>query len=103
MRRSRGLVVPPARGRGTIMSKIPDFSNVPFARTQGQTTREQWVADAEHSALKPLADLTWETAEGIGVHPLYTAADLEGFEHLATYPGFAPFLRGPYGSMYVTR
>jgi methylmalonyl-CoA mutase len=35
--------------------------------------------------------------------PLYTAADLEGLAHLDSMPGAAPFVRGPYPSMYTTR
>jgi methylmalonyl-CoA mutase len=85
------------------MSNIPNFAEVPFALTPSKATFEQWRDDAEHTALKALPELTWQTAEGIGVKPLYTAADRTGFEHLDTYPGFAPFLRGPYASMYVTR
>src|SRR5690606_2512876 len=29
--------------------------------------------------------------------------DLEGVSHLATMPGIAPFLRGPYSTMYVKK
>ena len=43
--------------------------------------------------------LNWLTPEGITVKPLYTAADLEGLEHVETLPGFAPFLRGPRATM----
>jgi methylmalonyl-CoA mutase len=46
---------------------------------------------------------TWETPEGITVAPLYTATDLDGLDFLHTYPGVAPFLRGPYPTMYVTQ
>src|SRR5580698_5389749 len=95
-------MVPPSCGRSS-MSKIPNFAEVPFVQTAAKPDLQQWNDDAEHAALKPLAELTWQTAEGIGVRPLYTAADLAGLEHLATYPGFAPFVRGPYASMYVTR
>ena len=49
------------------------------------------------------ADLAWRTPEGIDVKPLYTAADLEGLEHLDSLPGFAPFVRGPRASMYAGR
>ena len=35
--------------------------------------------------------------------PLYTAADLEGMEHLDSMPGFAPFVRGPRATMYAGR
>ena len=49
------------------------------------------------------ADLAWRTPEGIEVKPLYTAADLEGMEHLDSMPGFAPFVRGPRATMYTGR
>jgi methylmalonyl-CoA mutase len=45
----------------------------------------------------------WQTPEGIAVAPLYTTKDLEGLDTLGTYPGIAPFLRGPYPTMYVTQ
>ena len=40
---------------------------------------------------------------GFAVKPLYTAADLEGLEAVATLPGFAPYLRGPRATMYANR
>ena len=45
----------------------------------------------------------WMTAEHIPVKGGYTAADLEGMEHLNYAAGIAPFLRGPYSTMYVMR
>ncbi|WP_433360698.1 methylmalonyl-CoA mutase [Streptosporangium sp. CA-115845] len=45
----------------------------------------------------------WETPEGIDVKPLYTAADIDGLDFLETYPGAAPYLRGPYPTMYVNQ
>ncbi len=45
-------------------------------------------------------DLTWNTPEGIAVQPLYTAEDAPSDPGL---PGFAPFTRGPYASMYTGR
>ncbi len=47
--------------------------------------------------------LTWHTAEGIDIKPLYTEADLAGIDHLGTLPGHAPFLRGPKATMYAGR
>jgi len=44
-----------------------------------------------------------ETPEGLTLEPLYTAADLEGVEHLDGQPGFAPFVRGPRATMYAGR
>ncbi len=45
----------------------------------------------------------WLTAEQIPVKDGYTAEDLEGMEHLNYAAGIAPFLRGPYSTMYVMR
>ncbi len=46
-------------------------------------------------------DATWHTPEGIAIQPLYTAEDTaaEG----PGVPGFPPFTRGPYASMYAGR
>jgi methylmalonyl-CoA mutase len=43
----------------------------------------------------------WITPELIPVKGVYTKADLEGMEHLEYAAGKAPFLRGPYSTMYV--
>ena len=45
----------------------------------------------------------WLTAEQIPVKSDYTAKDLENLEHLNYAAGIAPFLRGPYSTMYVMR
>ena len=46
-------------------------------------------------------DLTWHTAEGIDVKPLYTSEDTTDLD--PGVPGIAPFTRGPYASMYTGR
>jgi methylmalonyl-CoA mutase len=67
-------------------------------------TPEQWreLATKESKGRSP-DELTWETPEGIAVKPLYTAADLEGLEHVGNLPGFKPFVRGPRATMYAGR
>ncbi|SDS33217.1 heterodimeric methylmalonyl-CoA mutase large subunit precursor [Nocardioides scoriae] len=45
----------------------------------------------------------WESPEGIDVLPIYGPEHLEGLDALDTYPGLAPFLRGPYPTMYTTQ
>ena len=65
---------------------------------------DRWKADAEKELRgKPLDELTWTTPEGIEVKPIYTEADLEDLSHLGGLPGQAPFVRGPYASMYTNR
>jgi methylmalonyl-CoA mutase len=45
----------------------------------------------------------WLTPEGIPVKPLYTAEDRAGLPFVDTLPGIAPYLRGPYPTMYVNQ
>jgi len=48
-------------------------------------------------------DKIWMTPELIPVKSVYTKEDLEGLEHLNYAAGIAPYLRGPYSTMFVTR
>ncbi|GAA1203724.1 methylmalonyl-CoA mutase [Pseudonocardia alaniniphila] len=74
------------------MTSLPDFTQVPLeSGVEGGTG--QWPADVP----------AWDSPEGIAVKPLYTAADLADVDFLGTYPGIAPYLRGPYPTMYTTQ
>ena len=64
---------------------------------------EYKAAAVECCAQKNAPKEDWLTAERIPVKENYTAADLEGMEHLNYAAGIAPFLRGPYSTMYVMR
>jgi methylmalonyl-CoA mutase len=73
------------------MSRIPDFTRIDFA-------------DAPPRGATPHAAVPdWTTPEEIAVKTRYDAGDLKGLDGLDTYPGIAPFLRGPYPTMYVTQ
>ncbi|MDV9174677.1 methylmalonyl-CoA mutase [Streptomyces sp. W16] len=83
------------------MGRIPDFSGIELGAPAAEAGADEW-----RDAVKKAAggdDLLWETPEGIAVKPLYTGQDLEGLDFLATYPGIAPYLRGPYPTMYVNQ
>ncbi len=86
------------------MSTIPDFSKIALD-TKGLNAKDasDWKKRIEGESAKTLDELNWHTPEGIDVKPLYTAEDLKGLDHLESVPGFAPFKRGPYNSMYTTR
>jgi methylmalonyl-CoA mutase len=71
------------------MTGIPDFAKVDFA----QSARAAPTASAE----------PWLTPESIPVKAAYGADDLSGIDFLDTYPGIAPYLRGPYPTMYVNQ
>jgi methylmalonyl-CoA mutase len=84
------------------MSTIPDFSGTSLIG-DGKSAEPVEVAPTEAA---PIDVAAWETPEGISVPPLYTADDLagpDGPDFLHTYPGIAPFLRGPYPTMYVNQ
>jgi methylmalonyl-CoA mutase len=85
------------------MSKFPDFSQVPFKARSAPITFEDWKVRFEEETGKSLDELAYQTLEQIDLKPLYTVDDLANCEHLDTLPGLPPYLRGPYGSMYVTR
>src|SRR6187397_3096148 len=71
------------------MSRIPSFADIAFEAT----APAQPAGSAE----------PWLTPEGILVKPAYSEADLEGIDFLDTWPGVAPYLRGPYPTMYVNQ
>jgi methylmalonyl-CoA mutase len=53
------------------------------------------------SRVPDFSSTPWLTPEGISVKPFYTADDTADLK--AAYPGLAPFLRGPYPTMYTTQ
>src|SRR5438132_417975 len=71
------------------MTRIPDVARVDFAD--------------EPVAAPPGTAQPWITPEGIAVAPLYGPDDVKDLDFLDTYPGIAPYLRGPYPTMYVTQ
>jgi methylmalonyl-CoA mutase len=71
------------------MARVPDFTTIAFEDlpdTAAAGTAEPWI-----------------TPEEIPVKPAYGADDLAGLDFLDTYPGIAPYLRGPYPTMYVNQ
>ncbi|MFE3592483.1 methylmalonyl-CoA mutase [Streptomyces niveus] len=83
---------------------VPDFTGIDLGpATAAGVHEEQWRAAVKESTGRSDADLVWNTPEGIDVKPLYTPEDLAGLDFLGTYPGIAPYLRGPYPTMYVNQ
>jgi methylmalonyl-CoA mutase len=83
---------------------IPDFSEIELnGPAAAEITAEQWEKAWRRDTGKDVDEALWETPEGIAVKPLYTDADVAGLDFLGTYPGIAPYLRGPYPTMYVNQ
>jgi len=80
------------------MSRIPDFSALDLPRAASAVSRADWEKSAKPERLEP-----WHTPEGIALAPLYSAEDTAGLEFPHGLPGIAPYLRGPYATMYVNQ
>ncbi len=85
------------------MKSFPDFTKIAFDSAPAAVTFEQWRSRFEAETGQSLDEWAFKTLEQIELQPLYTAEDIKNCEHLDTMPGIAPFVRGPYGSMYVTK
>ncbi|MFE3260434.1 methylmalonyl-CoA mutase [Nocardia sp. NPDC059091] len=96
-----------------IKHRIGNFAEVPL--TEGDTAPadvsaaqvDAFVAEAASANHYAPEQLTWSTPEGIEVPPVFTKADrdaivAEGYP-LDSVPGVAPFVRGPYPTMYVNQ
>ncbi|MDV2966962.1 methylmalonyl-CoA mutase [Nitratireductor aquimarinus] len=68
---------------------IPDFASIDWS--------------VPHSSPLPAQTPPAETPEGIAIKSSYSEDDLRGLRFLDTYPGAAPFIRGPYPTMYTRR
>jgi methylmalonyl-CoA mutase len=78
----------------------PAFADIPYSAVPSKTSYAEWSASLEKEHGKPIGQIVWDTMEKIPVKPLYTEDDLAGMEHLNYQAGIAPFLRGPYATMY---
>ncbi|WP_323762651.1 methylmalonyl-CoA mutase [Maricaulis sp.] len=72
----------------TSQNIAPDFTTIELgeARSPGSGSREPWTP-----------------AEGIPVQSQYRAEDSNGIDFLGSVPGAAPFVRGPYPTMFGQR
>jgi len=74
------------------MSRIPDFSD-----------HDLPLPPMNPTGAAPVQGAASDSAEGIAIPPQYDADDLRGLGFVSSMPGFFPYVRGVYPSMYVTR
>ena len=72
-----------------------DFSNIPFQISDSVENAEEWK--------EKFGGEKWDSPEQIEISNFYSKRDLEELEHLSFGAGQAPYLRGPYSSMYASR
>ncbi|GGL00168.1 methylmalonyl-CoA mutase [Nocardia jinanensis] len=96
-----------------IEQVVGSFAEVPLTEpgfTPGKaddSARDAYVRQAAAANNYAPEQLVWSTPEGIDVPPVFTKADRDtvadaGFP-LDSVPGVAPFVRGPYPTMYVNQ
>ena len=97
-------------GRCAIFARLAAVGVVVYIKGEQKVADEQnpsleaWSALAEKELRgRSIEDLNWQTPEGIGVKPLYTAADVQNLPHMDGLPGIAPYARGPKATMYAGR
>jgi methylmalonyl-CoA mutase len=76
------------------MSGFPNFAAMALDDAAVRVTS---VPDEVPADVEP-----WLTPEGIAIKGAYTAADTADLDFTGGYPGLAPFVRGPYPTMYLT-
>ncbi|MEU5763014.1 methylmalonyl-CoA mutase [Nocardia sp. NPDC047648] len=96
-----------------IKHVIGSFADVPLAERAPEPAAVDAAQVTEYVRAAAAANryapeqLVWSTPEGIDVPPVFTKADrdavaAEGYP-LDSVPGVAPFVRGPYPTMYVNQ
>ncbi|MFN9974133.1 MAG: methylmalonyl-CoA mutase family protein, partial [Phycisphaerae bacterium] len=87
-----------------MSTTIPNFASVALGSKRiGDANTDTWAARVERFTGKKMSDLLWHTPEQIDVKPEYSAEDLVGIQHLDSFPGLPPFVRGPYATMYTLK
>ncbi|HPY96942.1 MAG TPA: methylmalonyl-CoA mutase [Candidatus Cloacimonadota bacterium] len=85
------------------MAVKPNFSKISLKTNKKVDQINDWYEKLNKEEKVKVDDLIWTTNEQINVKPLYNADDTANLKHLNYLPGMAPFLRGPYPTMYVQR
>ncbi|MEJ2085479.1 MAG: methylmalonyl-CoA mutase family protein, partial [Acidobacteriota bacterium] len=80
------------------MSRIPDFTRLNLDTVLTSESR-----DSSHDSERGRQTEGWQTPEGIRLTSRYFASDVPANFDTDTMPGFTPFIRGPYPTMYVRR
>ncbi|AXK89131.1 heterodimeric methylmalonyl-CoA mutase large subunit precursor [Nocardia farcinica] len=98
---------------GDVAHLVGNFAEVPLTEHDPEPAAvdaaqvEEFVRTAAAANNYTPDQLTWSTPEGIDVPPVFTKADRDAVAAagypLDSVPGVAPFVRGPYPTMYVNQ
>ena len=84
---------------------IPEFGSIPLISNQSNRKfeKDEWSFAFSKAAIGRDSEKIWNTPEGVPVQAIYGDQETNDLDFLETYPGFPPFLRGPYPTMYVNQ
>src|SRR6056297_3375699 len=82
---------------------IPDLSGVDLGELDTVGNADEWRDAVRDETGHDPAELAWETPEGIEVPILHDESSVVGLDALDSFPGIAPYVRGPYPTMYVNQ
>ena len=85
------------------MNAIPDFSTVELGDSPAPNDLDAWADRVAAETGRGPELLVRQTPEQIDVPALSTEADVAGLDTLDGWPGIAPYLRGPYPTMYASQ
>jgi methylmalonyl-CoA mutase len=83
--------------------KKPDFSKIKLSFDKVENKFEDWKEIFLNEMNSDFSELKINSMENIPIDPLYNFDDVSNLEHTKFTAGIAPFLRGPYPTMFVTR
>jgi methylmalonyl-CoA mutase len=83
--------------------KKPDFSKIKLDFDKAENKFEDWKEIFLNDMNSDFPELKINSMENIPIDPLYNIDDENQLEHTKFTAGIAPFLRGPYPTMFVTR
>ncbi len=81
-------------------NKTPDFTKIALGKPAFTPTNPQ---ENGYDKSRDRSHLVWQSPEGLSIKSQYSQNDLSDLETLNGFPGFAPFIRGPYPTMYTQR
>lgn len=83
--------------------KKPDFSKIKLDFDKVENKFEDWKEIFLNEMNSDFSELKINSMENIPIDSLYNFDDVSNLEHTKFTAGIAPFLRGPYPTMFVTR
>ncbi len=86
------------------MKDFPKFDEIQFDKKfpSGQTKKD-WQKEVLKETGSEWKTFSQKMPEDIYYKALYVKEDLKKVNHLDSYPGLAPYVRGPYSTMYISR